>query len=67
MSTGVINWVSADPAVNMYGCVACPKCSDVHRYGHTENGVHVICCDDCGFREPVTRVIETLGDEEGTR
>jgi DNA-directed RNA polymerase subunit M/transcription elongation factor TFIIS len=38
----------------MYGCLACPKCRSVFRYPHKDGGdVVVICCDDCGYRQPI--------------
>lgn len=44
------------PGTNMYGCLPCPKCKDVHRYPWKGRqgalrGVDVVRCDDCGFQE----------------
>jgi hypothetical protein len=55
----VVDWTSADPARNMYGCLMCPRCRGVYRYPHKDGGrVPVICCDDCGLREPIVLVVE---------
>ena len=55
--TNVVDWTTSDPNVNMYGCRPCPKCKSVYRYAHKEGGKHVICCDDCGYREAVAKEI----------
>lgn len=37
------------PAVNMYGCLPCPKCGGEYRWPDQKG---TIWCDDCGFTEP---------------
>ena len=43
---------------NMYGCEPCPKCGSKYRAPFKPDGVLMIECDDCGFKEP-----GEIGDE----
>lgn len=45
------------PDANMFGVLPCPKCRQPYRVievAALHDGVETICCDDCGFTEPVT-------------
>jgi len=44
------------PTANMYGCEPCPKCKSKYRCVFQDTS-HRIDCDDCGFVEEITRIV----------
>jgi len=59
--SGVVSLDSSD--ANMYGCLPCPKCKSEYRAPYSSGpDAGMICCDDCGFKEPIVGKVVRLMD-----